>query len=536
MFSDTKNTKGLSVIFLVSLLAFSCARKSEYQQNWPQPSGPNGNWQVDTDAHVPTDFSVTTGENIIWETSLPEGGQSGITIWEDKIFLTVMKPILEIKEKSDLKGSDILALCLSASDGKILWERPLEGSSQSEYMYGFSDSSTPGPVTDGQHVWFYNASGNLSCFDFEGNLLWERTWQPIEELDGVHFPFNKQFEPVIEGDIIVNEEPYWEKDGSRDYGWNYLYGIDKVSGEVKWISEDGLTHYNTPCYGKTSEGAPALLIGRGGHHGVPESPKGYSLIDLSNGKRIWQYVTDKGLSLYHSTWNKDFAVWYTEQENEIHLLDSKTGELMKKISLTDHADVRLWNAAESKYEVFENIDIAEELNPVVFPAWFTNIVVDDKLFFMCFKKGRYRDNIGPEYSLARIDLNTGKAEYMQVPVHIEMENGQKHYIWNQELSTETINNRGLDVSHDKRSRRDGWHWNFNGNPISVNNKIFFTTMLGVVYCIDADAEKFDESALVSVNDLGPKGHTWSVNTPSFSNGRLYHRTLKNLICVGLESK
>ncbi|GAB3651684.1 hypothetical protein GCM10028791_20820 [Echinicola sediminis] len=529
------NTNKILLVFFALIFSVCACRNSQQaHQQWPQPSGPNGNWQLETEDHVPTAFSVTTGENILWTSPLPEGGQSGIAVWGDRIFLTVMKPVMEIKEKSDLMGSDILALCVNAADGEILWQRPLAGSSKSEYMYGFSDSSTPGPVTDGEYVWFYNASGNLSCFDYEGNLIWERTWKPVEELDGVHFPFNKQFEPVIEGDIIVNEEPYWEKDGIREYGWNYLFGLDKKTGEVRWISEDGLTHYNTPFYGKTSEGVPALLIGRGGHHGVPESPRGYSLIDLSNGKRVWKYDADKGLSLYHATWNKDYAVWYTEKENEVHLLDSKTGKLMKKISLTENADVRLWDEGQGGYKLLSNINMEEEIAPVVFPAWFTNIVVDDKLFFMCFKKGRYRDNIGPEYTLGRIDLNTGKAAYLQVPVQVEVKDGKKEYIWNQELSTETINTRGLDVSHDKRSRRDGWHWNFNGNPISVNHKIYFTTMLGVTYCVDARTEKFDENALVSVNDLGPKGETWSVNTPSFANGRLYHRTLKNLICIGEE--
>jgi hypothetical protein len=62
--------------------------------------------------------------------------------------------------------------------------------------------------------------------------------------------------------------------------------------------------------------------------------------------------------------------------------------------------------------------------------------------------------------------------------------------------------------------------------------IYFTTMLGTVYCIDTTAPQFDEHALVSVNDLGPLGETWSVNTPSFANGKLYHRTLKALICIG----
>ncbi|WP_215223131.1 outer membrane protein assembly factor BamB family protein [Echinicola shivajiensis] len=524
-------------LFLVLVLGWlsGCeGDKNNFQQYWPQPAGPNGNWQLTTTAPVPTSFSVRTGENIKWTSALPEGGQSGITVWEDRIFLTVMKPVEKVVNKQDLMGSDVLALCLDAENGEMLWSREMEGSSLSEYMYGFSDSSTPSPVTDGEYVWFYNASGNLSCFDFEGNLKWERRWEPVEELDGVHFPFNKQFEPLIYEGLVFNMEPYWGEDGEREYGWNYIYGIDKLTGEVVWISEDGLTHYNTPYMGKTANGLPALMIGRGGHHGVPEQPIGYSLVNLENGKSIWRHQAEKGMALYNATWNQDYAIWYTEKENEVHVLDAKTGILKKKVSLTKNADVRIWDEDKAGYQVLENIDISEELTPVVFPAWYSNILVGDKLFFMCFKKGPYRNNIGPEYALARVDINTGKAAYLQVPVQVEYHDNVKEYVWNEEAKAATINNKGLDVAHDKRSQRDGWHWNFNGNPICVNGKVFFTTMAGVCYVIDANAEKFDESALIAVNDLGPKGGTWSVNTPSFANGKLYHRTLKNLISIGKE--
>ena len=41
----------------------------------------------------------------------------------------------------------------------------------------------------------------------------------------------------------------------------------------------------------------------------------------------------------------------------------------------------------------------------------------------------------------------------------------------------------------------------------------------------------DENALVSISDLGPAGKTWSLSSLSFSNGRIYARTMKELICL-----
>ena len=37
--------------------------------------------------------------------------------------------------------------------------------------------------------------------------------------------------------------------------------------------------------------------------------------------------------------------------------------------------------------------------------------------------------------------------------------------------------------------------------------------------VNAKAKVLDESAIVAINDLGPSGETWTLNTPSFSDGR-----------------
>ena len=133
--------------------------------------------------------------------------------------------------------------------------------------------------------------------------------------------------------------------------------------------------------------------------------------------------------------------------------------------------------------------------------------------------------------MARVNLESGKVEYLEVPVQVSYAAGKKSYEWQKEITTETLNSRGMDVARDKRSRRDGWHWNFNGNPIAINDNIYFTTMAGLCYVLDTKAGKWDSKAFLSLNDLGPAAKTWSVNTPSFANGKFYHRTLKELICI-----
>ena len=63
-------------------------------------------------------------------------------------------------------------------------------------------------------------------------------------------------------------------------GWNYLRGIDKLTGKTLWIADDGTTTYVTSVFGRMKDGTPAILTARGGWHDVPERPVGLSLVDL----------------------------------------------------------------------------------------------------------------------------------------------------------------------------------------------------------------------------------------------------------------
>ena len=62
--------------------------------------------------------------------------------------------------------------------------------------------------------------------------------------------------------------------------------------------------------------------------------------------------------------------------------------------------------------------------------------------------------------------------------------------------------------------------------------IYFPTMVGMVYVLKWKAPRLDADALVSLGDLGPAGKTWSLSGLACANGRLYARTLKELICLG----
>lgn len=55
--------------------------------NWPQAAGPDGTWRVHAPS-APIAWSVTLQQHIAWRSPLPNGGQSGIAVWGDRLFLT----------------------------------------------------------------------------------------------------------------------------------------------------------------------------------------------------------------------------------------------------------------------------------------------------------------------------------------------------------------------------------------------------------------------------------------------------------------
>ena len=522
-----------SILSKVSKLALAfglalAASAVQAQENWPQAAGPSGNWSETTKSAPPTQWSVARNENIVWRTVLPETGQSGIAVWGSRLFLTIMEPLSP--DPKTREGHDIVGYCLNSRTGKVLWTVSIPGTENSAYAYGFSDSTSPTPVTDGQAVWFCNSSGAIVCCDLKGKTLWRHEWKPTTGR-----PFNKQFEPILYKETLLNMEPRDPNDPrNRRDPWNYLRGLDKKTGKTLWVSEDALTHYNTPVFGLLPDKTPAILQGRGGYHDAPEMPTGLSLTSLAPGtagKSLWKFEA-QGKALYTQHWTNQYAFWFDQDAQQHLVIDIKTGKLLRSQSLVKGVDYRYYDAAKKKYVLQALTDLDKTSPPtLVFPAWFCNVVTGGYHYFLCFTDPA--SHFGPSYCVGRINIDTGKAEYLELPVQVIRDPGEPDkMIWNQPQPSDTTNARGIDAAGDPRSKRDGWYWDFLGSPTVLNGKIYITTMLGVTYVVDGAAKILDENALLAVNDLGIAGRTWSLNSLSYANGKIYHRSMKEVVCIG----
>ena len=511
-----------TILLVTSILLLP--NPAAHAQHWPQASGPNLNWQVDG-VEAPVTWSVVANENVRWRTTLPEGGQSAVTVWGERVFVTTHRPMVE---SSDRLEPDLVGYCLHANTGEILWRVELPGSDPVQTAGIFSDATVFAPIADGTHVWFFNRCGSMGCFDWGGNQVWLREFRPRPRHT------NRQCEPILVGDKILTVEVRDKQAGQqlkrhkpvpdgidpRDV-WTYLHAIDKNTGEVLWVGKSGTAVHNTPMVGRLADGRWAIAHGRGGGHGPLEKPYGVSLTLLESGKTLWSREFN-GDCAFNTHWDANHVYWF--ERNTHHTLDTETGKTLHSTDVHRGVDItEPWESDSSaKRRRGVNVSVGRRM-PCTNQ---TNVVVGDWHYFLA------HDVV----AVGRVHTRTGRTEYLRLPVAvIGSESGRNSNRWVWEKSDapalDTKNARGIDIALDKRAKRTGWGHVSAASPIRVNDSLYFPIMNGTVYVIDAHAEVLDEQALVAINDLGPAGETWTLASFSYARGRLYMHTMKEVICL-----
>lgn len=509
------------------------------QHNWPEHRGPNGDYHLKTEADYPTMWSVAADENIVWRVPLPETGHSGIAIWENRLFLTCFR---ELTAKDNRRQgtwvSESRGYCLDAETGAILWSCDLPGRRPNQVNGTFTDSTTPTPVTDGQHVWFVNAGGFMACHTMDGTRIWERAFEVRTKHSA------KQFQPFLHNSRLYyamlrkpgdpQRRPQtakdWDKNSKEGWPWMFVCSVDSLTGRPNGIIPGGISVHSKGALGILN-GGRVLLQARGGGHFPPEKPYGVSLSSLDAGhKLIWERPDLYFEGTHYVDAEHAFCF---DKRNDFFVLDLATGETEKRVRMRDVGMARLFDLETGQYEA------PVEVSTLPWKRLLThrsNIGVGAYHFFMGGAPG----------TLGRIDWKLGEVCYLQVPIQVvhstsppigltdnptKASSLEKTFSWT-EFESGDKTGSGFEVEGDRRRLSHGFGHISAATPIVVNDHIYFTTALGTVYVVDATAKEFDEHALVAVNDLGAPGKTWTLSPFAAAHGRLYQRTSRDIICIG----
>ena len=146
--------KRASLFTFLAVLSFTALAQAD---NWPQWRGPQNNGHS-SEKGLPTTWSET--KNIAWKLDLPGIGSSTPIIWGDRIFLTAATK------------TELVVLC-ATTDGKMLWSKPVGKIARGTIREGEGNDASSTCSTDGKLVFAYFGSGDMACFDFQGNEIWK---------------------------------------------------------------------------------------------------------------------------------------------------------------------------------------------------------------------------------------------------------------------------------------------------------------------------------------------------------------------------
>jgi outer membrane protein assembly factor BamB len=182
-------------------------------ENWPQWRGPRGDG-VSRETGIPVRWSKT--ENVLWRVPLP--GEAGATpvVWDDSIFLT------------SVDGADLVLMCVDTS-GKTRWTRAM-GTGNKNVRVDEGNSASPSPSTDGKHVWAMMGTGDLGCYDFDGNEVWKFNLQ--QRYGQFRIAFGMTSTPVLDGDRLYVQLIHGE--GKPETREAIVVALDKATGAEIW--------------------------------------------------------------------------------------------------------------------------------------------------------------------------------------------------------------------------------------------------------------------------------------------------------------
>ncbi len=279
----------LALTLSVLMIGDACA-----QENWAQWRGPDLNG-VSAATNLAGTWSET--ENIVWKTPLPAWGAATPIIWGDRIFITSPSkgeaeqpspPPQEEEEGGrrrrrrrggedrDPGGETLLLLCISRTDGAVLWERELGKGNQ---LYRKQNNSSPSPVTDGEHVWVVTGTGGVLAFDMEGNKMWQKNLQ--EEYGAFGLNWGYASSPLLHDGKLIIEVLH----GNNTDDPSYIVAFDAETGQELWRQErptdaeqESPDAYTTPTL--LRHGGETQIVISGGDYVTGHDPE--------TGKEIWR--------------------------------------------------------------------------------------------------------------------------------------------------------------------------------------------------------------------------------------------------------
>ncbi len=256
----------ISVVVIASLIGSSLA-PAQSVTNWPQWRGEDLRSVSNEDVGPPTEFSQA--QNMLWRFELPGSAGASPVVWEDQVFVT------------SIDGNEMLLFCLG-TDGKQKWVQKLDGKNAKNRMDN-SNSASPSPSTDGEHVWCMMGDGIIYCFTVDGVRVWKKDLQ--EAYGEFNIQFGMSTTPILDKGKLYIALMHGEMRDTKATSVGQVIALDAKTGEEVWMQlrkTDGVSE-NTHSYASPTiyrDNDREFLVTHGADYVIGHS--------LEDGKEIWR--------------------------------------------------------------------------------------------------------------------------------------------------------------------------------------------------------------------------------------------------------
>lgn len=262
-------------------LVLICASLTQAGE-WPQWRGPNFNGSCDEE-NLPADWGRS--KNIAWSVDVPGGAATPVAAG-DRVFLSA----------ADLPNETLKAICFDRATGKLLWQHDIAQRIRRDQRSTFASAS---PATDGQRVIFFYATGDMICFDMDGERLWARNIHKDHGTFAFLWTFASSpllFEGKLYLQVLQRDVPVDDRGFSDRKNESYLLAIDPKTGKTLWqhvrpskaVAESREAFSSPVPY--EHEGIKQLLIVGG------DAVSGH---DPATGKELWRWGTWNPMRIGH---------------------------------------------------------------------------------------------------------------------------------------------------------------------------------------------------------------------------------------------
>ena len=240
--------------------------------DWPELRGPNRDG-VSRETGLISTWKLN-GENFLWR--VPYGGRSTPVVMGDRVY--VQNPV----GRGPALQERVMAL--DASTGKVIWE----------YKVNMYQSDVPAhriawasPAVDSEtgNIYILTGGAEAIALNKDGKRLWSRSFG--EEYAAFTTHGGRTMSPVIDGDLVIVSAAIsnWGSAAARGHR---LMGLDKRTGEVRYVSNPGGRPYDTAYAPPTIANINGLrlLI-------APLGDGGVHAIKVQTGEKVWSYVATK---------------------------------------------------------------------------------------------------------------------------------------------------------------------------------------------------------------------------------------------------